>query len=257
MSFEGGPQRCFRSLFVCHDGINISSHGWPLHLLGQRLVEQYSRRAAELEGSGAGAAAGGASAAGAQQQAAAGGAAAAAEVVKQQGHPGQQDPAARLAAAQAAMQAAEAAAVAALPGGPPLPSNSSSGSTEVLLRVVFHRRSSPDRQLLNAAELIRACNGWRHTAPGGRRLQAVCWEAEPTDLFSGIAAAQAADVFVGVHGGRSVGLPLLYTMNLAACLVAEHCHRPCPLTRHIAPLATCLLQAPTWPTPGSCAPEAA
>ncbi len=187
LSFEGGPQRCFRSLFVCHDGVNISSHGWPLHLMGQRLVEHYSGQVAELEESAAG---------GAARQTAAAAAAAAAG----QAEPQAPSPAARLAAAQAAMQAAEAAALAATPDSPPLPGNSSSGSAEVLLRVVFHRRSSPDRQLVNAAELIQACNGWRHTAPDGRRLRAVCWEAEPTDLLSGIAAAQVADVFVGVHG---------------------------------------------------------
>lgn len=194
LSFEGGPQRCFRSLFVCPNGINITGHGWPLHPMGLRLAQHYSSQLAE---------------AGRKPEAAGGaaGAVAAGEAAEETGshEPSEQQQvvslAAKLAAARAAMQAAEAAAVAALPGGAPLPSNSSGGSAEVLLRVVFHRRSSPDRQLLNAAELNRRCNGWGHTAPDGRRLRAVCWEAEPTDLFSGIAAAQAADIFVGVHGG--------------------------------------------------------
>ena len=38
-SWEGGPQRCFRHMFVCHQDYNISH--WPLHEFGQRLVRQY------------------------------------------------------------------------------------------------------------------------------------------------------------------------------------------------------------------------
>lgn len=258
LSYEGGPQRCFRLLFVCNDGINISSHGWPLHGLGQRLVEHYSSRAAELDAEGtAGVAAAAGAAAGGQQE-------------QQQGQQLVQQsagPAARLAAAQAAMQAAEAAALAAVPDGTPLPGNSSSGSREVLLRVVFLRRSSPDRQLLNTAELMAACNGWRHRARGGRRLRAVCWEAEPTDVFSGIAAAQAADVLVGVHGGWEVGWHSLAVPSgdwavqtqSGAC---RHASQPTSQglveATHIPPsVSPPLRQAPTWPTPGSCAQAAA
>lgn len=47
---------------------------------------------------------------------------------------------------------------------------------ELQLRVLFSKRSSADRRLLNSAELLRRCNAWRHTAQSGARLRAFCWE---------------------------------------------------------------------------------
>ncbi len=47
---------------------------------------------------------------------------------------------------------------------------------ELQLRVLFSKRSSGDRRLLNTAELLRRCNAWRYTAPSGAQLRALCWE---------------------------------------------------------------------------------
>lgn len=47
---------------------------------------------------------------------------------------------------------------------------------DLQLRVLFSKRSSGDRRLLNSAELLRRCNAWRYTAPSGARLRALCWE---------------------------------------------------------------------------------
>lgn len=170
LSWEGGPQRCFRRLFVCHRGINITS--WPLHGLGQQLVAHYrgSTKLAEVEA-----------------------AVAAAAPPEQAGPAGGEAEAEAPPAGGVQRNTASSGAV--------LPTNSSAGSERVL-RVIFHRRRSPDRQLLNAGELVEQCNRWRHTTAGGERLRGRCWEVEPADLFSGMAAAQQADVFVGVHGER-------------------------------------------------------
>ena len=40
-SAEGGPQRCFRRLYVCTEGRHINIPGWPIHALGQHLVRHY------------------------------------------------------------------------------------------------------------------------------------------------------------------------------------------------------------------------
>ena len=78
---------------------------------------------------------------------------------------------------------------------------------ELELRVVFQKRGGDprqltDRQLVNAAELVAACNRWRFTAPSGVRVRALCWEVEINSLDVSIAAAQQADVFVGAHGAN-------------------------------------------------------
>ncbi|KAL4447222.1 hypothetical protein ABPG77_007255 [Micractinium sp. CCAP 211/92] len=73
---------------------------------------------------------------------------------------------------------------------------------ELQLRVLFSKRSSGDRRLLNTAELLRRCNAWRYTAPSGAQLRALCWEAETPSLKAGIAAAQQADVLIGPHGAN-------------------------------------------------------
>jgi hypothetical protein len=239
---EGGQQRCFKQMFVCHNGINITK--WPLHGLGLRLVDHYRTHRQHMEQREGG-----------LEELAALDAAAAAGV-----------------ATQAAL-AAEAGAAAAGDGsskggkGDKADGGSSSEGGERQLRIVFHRRSSPDRQLLNVAELIEQCNAWRYTTKAGQRLRASCievsqvaaglcccqfgaapcWPAqrayvapgpiasqqqgltwpvcpsaclrgcvaaclvpphlpalqtEPKDLFSGMAAAQEADIFVGVHGAN-------------------------------------------------------
>ncbi|KAL4443685.1 hypothetical protein ABPG75_011422 [Micractinium tetrahymenae] len=75
-------------------------------------------------------------------------------------------------------------------------------SREVELRVLFSKRSTGDRRLLNSAELLRRCNAWRYTAPSGMRLRGLCWEVETPSLEAGIAAAQQTDVLIGPHGAN-------------------------------------------------------
>jgi hypothetical protein len=67
--------------------------------------------------------------------------------------------------------------------------------------VLFQRRDR-DRLLLNSQELVEQCNRWRFTTKAGQRLRASCAEVEMSSLLSGMAAAQEADVFVGVHGAN-------------------------------------------------------
>lgn len=168
-SFEGPPQRCFRHMFVCPRGVNITH--WPLHSLGQHLARHYSSAS-------------------------------------------QQQPAAKGTVQAAAEQQAPNTAAASARGGSSSGGDSNSGASskdggsssssggERVVRVVFHKRSTPDRQLLNAAELVEQCNSWRHTTAAGRRLRATCREVEMGDLQTGIAAAQEADIFVGIHGAN-------------------------------------------------------
>lgn len=59
--------------------------------------------------------------------------------------------------------------------------------------MVFQRRNrdAQSRQLLNAAELVEACNRWQYTAPSGAVVRALCWEVRPG---GGGAAAAASGV---------------------------------------------------------------
>lgn len=62
------------------------------------------------------------------------------------------------------------------------------------LRVLFLRRSTSTamRQLLNLAELMERCNGWRHTdAATGKTYTASCAAYETSDLLHDIAGAPA------------------------------------------------------------------
>lgn len=146
-SFEGGHQRCFRSLFVCARGLNITR--WPLHGLGQQLARHYRPQLPAL-----------------LPEALPAGSGSSMQTVEQ---------------SLAAPAIAEGGADSGSSSGRG-ESSSSRGSTggegegERLLRVIFHRRSSLDRQLLNAAELLQRCNAWRHTTSRGQRLRASCQE---------------------------------------------------------------------------------
>ncbi|KAL4435209.1 hypothetical protein ABPG77_001891 [Micractinium sp. CCAP 211/92] len=71
------------------------------------------------------------------------------------------------------------------------------------LKVLFLKRDSEGRQLLNAEELVQRCNGWRgHDPESGAALTAECQQVSTPDLPSGVAAAQEADVLVGIHGAN-------------------------------------------------------
>ena len=67
---------------------------------------------------------------------------------------------------------------------PPLPPPQRAGraaatpgsGSERVLSVIFQRRVSADRQLLNSAELVARCNKWQSTTSAGRRVRAACQE---------------------------------------------------------------------------------
>ncbi|KAL4436680.1 hypothetical protein ABPG75_003819 [Micractinium tetrahymenae] len=87
----------------------------------------------------------------------------------------------------------------------PRPPNDASdrGGGSRRLKVLFLRRDSEGRQLLNAEELVRCCNGWKGRDPGsGAALTAECRQVSTPDLAAGVAAAQDADILVGIHGAN-------------------------------------------------------
>ncbi|KAL4436863.1 hypothetical protein ABPG75_004002 [Micractinium tetrahymenae] len=154
LSWEGGAQRCFEQLFVCHRGLNITS--WPLHGLGQHLVQRHRQQG--------------------------------------QGLP-PQSPRSSGSSGSSGSSNRDSST-----GGS---SSSSQGSgSERVLRVVFLKRSSPDRQLLDTAELLERCSGWRGSTAAGQRLLVRCSEVAVTNLAQGIAVAQEADVLVSMHGAN-------------------------------------------------------
>ncbi|KAL4439890.1 hypothetical protein ABPG75_002891 [Micractinium tetrahymenae] len=92
-----------------------------------------------------------------------------------------------------------------------LPADKAAAATagERVLRVVFQKRAPghPGRAVLNLQELLQRCNAWRFklgtgTGGGARWTRAHCVEVEFADLQSGMAAAQAADIVVGMHGAN-------------------------------------------------------
>lgn len=155
LSAEGGPQRCFKAMYVCTAGGEIDVANWPTHGFGLALVDAYREQLAAWRAQRA------------QQGQHTGGAAAAAAV--------QAQPVAAGAAATAA------ASEVGLGGLASSTSSSTSGRTsggsgaERVLRVLFQRRDR-DRLLLNSAELVEQCNRWRHTTRAGQRLRASCAE---------------------------------------------------------------------------------
>jgi len=178
-SFEGGERRCFQTVFFC--GRNIAmGQGWapdeeavtseaereaalaqqvPLepYSYGQAVV-QYMRQKQK------------------QQQ-------------KRQQQRGQ--------AAQApvdgiSLQAAAAEAAGAPPLAAVLPSTPRA-STSGRLRILFMKRGSEGRQILNAGELLERCNAWRYQPPGGGpAVTASCSEVGRVGLRAGLAVACAA-----------------------------------------------------------------
>lgn len=159
-SAEGGPQRCFKHMYVCTAGGEIEVANWPTHGFGLALVNAYREQLAAWQAQQA------------QQGQRVGGAAAAAVV-------------------QAKSVAAGAAAVGAAAGGSAGglrsvtdggASSSDSSGSERMLRILFQRRDR-DRLLLNSQQLVEQCNRWRHTTAAGQRLRASCAEVRGWILF--------------------------------------------------------------------------
>ena len=186
VTYEGGEVRCFRHMFVClHD---INTRTWQLHAYGQSLVRYY------------------------------GGSAMVASQTEQH-PPGQQ------------FQVPPPVSIIrqlGLQRGSGAKEQQAGTSEEQVLRIVFQKRDGGDRQIANVAELIERCNAWRYTTQAGARLRALCWEVsegrvtlqiasvdfsgaykrvlvlqvEMPSMQAGIAAAQQADIMVGVHGAN-------------------------------------------------------
>lgn len=183
LSAEGGPQRCFRSMYVCTAGGEIDVSNWPTHGFGLALVDAYRDQLAAWR----------------QQQRDA-------QQAQQGQHAGD-------AAAGGAVQAKSVAAGTAggsrgslrAGTGGGAASNSASQGTERVLRVLFQRRDS-DRLLLNSQELVERCNRWRYTARSGERLRASCAEV---NTVGGYAAGWQAG-----WAGRSIRTSL--------CLSGKH-----------------------------------
>ena len=161
-SWEGGPKRCFRHIYVCTNGVN-STDSWPLHAFGRHLVKHHLgslpaevqpivqaqppvalqrrlRLAAEAAADGSGGGRGGMR-------------------CRRGNHAGpgwQLDN---------------------TPGGNnPDSSDTGSGKAEpAVLNILFHRRGA-DRLLLNAAELLERCNAWSYTTAAGVAVRAQCSE---------------------------------------------------------------------------------
>lgn len=114
------------------------------------------------------------------------------------------------------MQAAAAAAA----GGPQFAAVAPAAErarTTGRLRVLFMRRGSEGRQILNAAELLRRCNAWRHEAPGGGpAVTAECFEVSPP---------------VGLGPGRREAS---LTRELRTSTLPPYCQPRC-LSAHLCP----------------------
>jgi hypothetical protein len=151
-TYEGTEQRCFSSMFVClHD---VSPATWQLHAYGQLLVRYYGGEDLVLS-------------------------------MPQVAPPGQ--PLDKLPPAVSVLrQLGVAAASRKATGGRKGASGGGQlqSQAEVAVRVVFQKRGGTERQLTNSAELLKACNRWRFTAPSGVRVRGLCWEvSRPAKLW--------------------------------------------------------------------------
>ncbi|KAL4451870.1 hypothetical protein ABPG75_007532 [Micractinium tetrahymenae] len=186
-SYEGGERRCFQAAFFCGRNFPLD-RGLPVEeeaalspkqqaaALEQRVpLEPYSF--------------GQAVALFKQQQA-----------QRQQQQQGGSSAAASFDAISLQAAAAEAAGAPQLAAVTPAAERA---RTTGMLRIVFMKRGSEGRQILNVAELLRRCNTWRYEPPGGGpAVTAECREVSLPDLEAGVAAAQQADVFIGMHGAN-------------------------------------------------------
>lgn len=138
-SYEGTPQRCFRHMYVCTNGVN-STDSWPLHAFGRHLVRHHlDSLPAEAQ-----------------------------PLVRTQPPVALQR---RLRLAAQASAGGDGKGSEYSSSG----SSSSSSSEPAVLNILFHRRGV-DRLLLNAAELLERCNAWSYTTAAGVTVRARCSE---------------------------------------------------------------------------------
>ena len=112
--------------------------------------------------------------------------------------------------------------------------------------IVFHRRSAHSRQLANLQELVDRCSQWdwagaaagqggstQQGAGGATQSRPSCSSHVFGDVPASVAAAQAADVFIGTHGANlanSERQPLVNPCCSAPWLrSALNCCAPCRL----------------------------
>ena len=169
-------------MYVCLENLNITN--WPLHAYGKHLIRYYSQQLPpEAFGMPAEALPQrlGRSATAAAAAPSGGGNAASSNEGDAKKAPGSTVSTASGSATSSNSSAAGAAAapnsstVAAANSQAQAGSGSAAVSSPAVLNVVFHKRTS-DRFLLNAAELLEACNAWRYTTPGGVEVRSKCWE---------------------------------------------------------------------------------
>ncbi|PRW58044.1 hypothetical protein C2E21_3663 [Chlorella sorokiniana] len=200
-SWEGGPQRCFKHMFVCTNGVN-STETWPLHAFGRHLAKHHlgslppeaqsalqaqppvalqRRLRMVAEADERGSSNGGGSSMKCRRCSPAG--------------PGMEEGGSTDTSDDGGSSGSRSS------GGRNSEDGSSSKAEPAVLNILFHRRGV-DRLLLNAAELLERCNAWNYTTAAGVQVRARCSEVELTDLFAGIVAAQRADIFIGAHGAN-------------------------------------------------------
>lgn len=108
-------------------------------------------------------------------------------------------------------------------------------------RIVFHTRGTQVRQFKNLPELLRRCSKLSWSLPAASaaaaaangRSQAAAVECSThsfSNLTDSVAAAQAADVFVGTHGANLANGRRMDACRQAAAMFAYWAGRPLPLT---------------------------
>ncbi len=149
-SFEGGEQRCFQDLFVCGRNFPLARGLAPAEEAALTPQQQTERLAQEvpIEPFSFGQA-----------------------VVAYQGQ------AASTSSRQDGISLQEAAAAAAASAAGAAGLGVQRARTRGRLKVVLIKRGGEGRQLLNAAELLQACNAWSWLPPGGSEpVTAECGE---------------------------------------------------------------------------------
>lgn len=163
-SHEGGRHRCYRQLLWC--GRQRWSEPYPVTAYGRRLLRHHGYPTLPPPPS---------------------------LVVRASARAGGSS-----AGGSSGIAAGAAAAAAAQPAQQPLRP----------LRVLFQHRAGATRQLLNVDALVAACSAWQFAPPGAaagqQPLPANCSVVALGSLEASLAAAQEADVFVGMHGANLV-----------------------------------------------------
>lgn len=116
-------------------------------------------------------------------------------------------------------------------------SRQTGASAEARLRIVFQKRDGLERQLVNAAELVKLCNRWRYTAPSGALVTALCWQVR-----RGVWAAGLLQLLIPatLHASMGCSSTAARAGQLGTCpcfaFLQINCHGP----------SLCRLRCPAW-----------